>query len=135
MFYWFMKQVMVGPLLRVLYRPWTRGVENVPDSGGAILAVYEAATRTVAAGIDGKNLYVAPEYRGRGIGPEMLILAFEVGLRHPDEMNVENTLSRSGRSNRAAAHRMAVERALEASLDVPPEVLEAYPDLVPGPCP
>ena len=38
MFYWFMKQVMVGPLLRLLYRPWTRGVENVPESGGAILA-------------------------------------------------------------------------------------------------
>ncbi|WP_227748459.1 lysophospholipid acyltransferase family protein [Oerskovia douganii] len=38
MFYWFMKQVMVGPLLRLLYRPWTRGVENVPDEGGAILA-------------------------------------------------------------------------------------------------
>jgi 1-acyl-sn-glycerol-3-phosphate acyltransferase len=38
LFYWFMKQVMVGPLLRLLYRPWTRGVENVPDSGGAILA-------------------------------------------------------------------------------------------------
>jgi 1-acyl-sn-glycerol-3-phosphate acyltransferase len=38
LFYWLMKQVMVGPLLRVLYRPWTRGVENVPESGGAILA-------------------------------------------------------------------------------------------------
>jgi 1-acyl-sn-glycerol-3-phosphate acyltransferase len=38
LFYWFMKQVMVGPLLRLLYRPWTRGVENVPDEGGAILA-------------------------------------------------------------------------------------------------
>lgn len=38
MFYWLMKQVLVGPLLRLLYRPWTRGVENVPPEGGAILA-------------------------------------------------------------------------------------------------
>ncbi|WP_265521420.1 lysophospholipid acyltransferase family protein [Oerskovia flava] len=38
MFYWFMKQVMVGPLLRLLYRPWTRGVEHVPEDGPAILA-------------------------------------------------------------------------------------------------
>ncbi len=38
MFYWFMKQVMVGPLLRLLFRPWTRGVDRVPPSGPAILA-------------------------------------------------------------------------------------------------
>lgn len=38
MFYWLMKQIMVGPLMRLLYRPWTRGVENVPAEGGAILA-------------------------------------------------------------------------------------------------
>src|SRR5690606_41962295 len=36
LFYWFMKQVMVGPILRLLYRPWTRGVEHVPDEGGEI---------------------------------------------------------------------------------------------------
>ena len=38
MFYWFMKRVMVGPLLRLVYRPWVRGVENVPTDGPAILA-------------------------------------------------------------------------------------------------
>ena len=38
MFYWLMKWVLVGPLLRLVYRPWARGKENVPDSGGAILA-------------------------------------------------------------------------------------------------
>ena len=38
MFYWWMKNVLVGPLLRLAFRPWTRGVENVPESGGAILA-------------------------------------------------------------------------------------------------
>jgi len=38
LFYWVMKHVLAGPFLRLAFRPWTRGVENVPDSGGAILA-------------------------------------------------------------------------------------------------
>ena len=38
MFYWLMKWVLVGPLLRLVYRPWARGKENVPAEGGAILA-------------------------------------------------------------------------------------------------
>ena len=38
MFYWLMKWVLVGPLLRLVYRPWSRGKENVPPEGGAILA-------------------------------------------------------------------------------------------------
>ena len=38
MFYWFMKRVLAGPLLRVMFRPWVRGIENVPQEGGAILA-------------------------------------------------------------------------------------------------
>ncbi|NMR19360.1 1-acyl-sn-glycerol-3-phosphate acyltransferase [Cellulomonas fimi] len=33
-----MKRVLVGPLLKVLFRPWVRGIENVPAEGGAILA-------------------------------------------------------------------------------------------------
>ncbi|MDM7853596.1 lysophospholipid acyltransferase family protein [Cellulomonas alba] len=38
MFYWLMKRVFVGPLLHLVYRPWVRGAEHVPASGGAILA-------------------------------------------------------------------------------------------------
>ncbi len=38
MFYWVMKNVLVGPWLRLAFRPWTKGVENVPTSGPAILA-------------------------------------------------------------------------------------------------
>jgi 1-acyl-sn-glycerol-3-phosphate acyltransferase len=37
-FYWLLKRILVGPLLRILFRPWVRGVENIPDSGPAILA-------------------------------------------------------------------------------------------------
>ncbi|GAA0567493.1 lysophospholipid acyltransferase family protein [Paractinoplanes ferrugineus] len=38
MFYWLLKYVVLGPLLRVLFRPDVRGRENVPDSGPVILA-------------------------------------------------------------------------------------------------
>ncbi len=38
MLYWFLKYVLVGPWLRILFRPWVEGLENVPDKGPAILA-------------------------------------------------------------------------------------------------
>jgi 1-acyl-sn-glycerol-3-phosphate acyltransferase len=36
--YWVMKYVLLGPLLRLLFRPRIEGAENIPRSGGAILA-------------------------------------------------------------------------------------------------
>jgi len=33
-----MKYVLVGPFVRLLYRPWVEGLEHVPDDGPAILA-------------------------------------------------------------------------------------------------
>jgi 1-acyl-sn-glycerol-3-phosphate acyltransferase len=36
--YWVMKYVLIGPWLRILWRPWARGLENIPSSGPAILA-------------------------------------------------------------------------------------------------
>ncbi|QLQ10404.1 MAG: 1-acyl-sn-glycerol-3-phosphate acyltransferase [Nocardioidaceae bacterium] len=38
MFYWFLKWVALGPILRVVFRPHAEGVENVPEEGAAILA-------------------------------------------------------------------------------------------------
>jgi 1-acyl-sn-glycerol-3-phosphate acyltransferase len=37
-FYWVLKWVLVGPLLKLLFRPYAEGTENVPEEGGAILA-------------------------------------------------------------------------------------------------
>jgi 1-acyl-sn-glycerol-3-phosphate acyltransferase len=37
-FYWFLKWIALGPLLRVVFRPQVEGAENVPDEGAAILA-------------------------------------------------------------------------------------------------
>ena len=38
MFYWLMKRVFVGPLLKLIFRPWVKGVENIPGDGPAIIA-------------------------------------------------------------------------------------------------
>jgi 1-acyl-sn-glycerol-3-phosphate acyltransferase len=37
-FYWLLKHVFLGPLLRVVFRPDVRGLSNVPASGPVILA-------------------------------------------------------------------------------------------------
>jgi 1-acyl-sn-glycerol-3-phosphate acyltransferase len=36
--YWLMKFVFIGPILRLVWRPWTEGRENMPSEGPAILA-------------------------------------------------------------------------------------------------
>lgn len=38
MFYWLVKNLVLGPILLRVFRPWVRGIENVPASGAAILA-------------------------------------------------------------------------------------------------
>ncbi|MGN6089348.1 MAG: lysophospholipid acyltransferase family protein [Actinomycetales bacterium] len=38
MFYWLLKYLFLGPLLKLIFRPWVEGLENVPEEGPAILA-------------------------------------------------------------------------------------------------
>lgn len=38
MFYWLMKYVFLGPVLKAVFRPWIVGRRNVPAEGAAILA-------------------------------------------------------------------------------------------------
>jgi len=38
LFYWFLKWIALGPLLRLVFRPQVEGAENVPSEGPAILA-------------------------------------------------------------------------------------------------
>ena len=37
MFYWILKHIVIGPWLRILFRPWTDGLEHVPKDGPAII--------------------------------------------------------------------------------------------------
>jgi 1-acyl-sn-glycerol-3-phosphate acyltransferase len=38
LFYWVLKTVVLGPLLKLLFRPWVEGEENIPEDGAAIFA-------------------------------------------------------------------------------------------------
>jgi 1-acyl-sn-glycerol-3-phosphate acyltransferase len=38
MLYWLLRRILLGPALRVLYRPWVKGLENIPVEGPAIFA-------------------------------------------------------------------------------------------------
>jgi 1-acyl-sn-glycerol-3-phosphate acyltransferase len=38
MFYWFMKNLVAGPILKTVFRPWVAGLENIPKTGAVILA-------------------------------------------------------------------------------------------------
>jgi len=38
MLYWSLKYMFLGPILRVIFRPWVQGLENIPADGAAILA-------------------------------------------------------------------------------------------------
>ena len=38
MFYWVLKTVILGPLLKMLFRPWVEGEEHIPERGAAIFA-------------------------------------------------------------------------------------------------
>ncbi len=37
MMYWFFKYLIIGPWLRILFRPWVEGLENVPKEDAAIM--------------------------------------------------------------------------------------------------
>jgi 1-acyl-sn-glycerol-3-phosphate acyltransferase len=37
-FYWLVKNLILGPILLRVFRPWVKGVDNVPATGSAILA-------------------------------------------------------------------------------------------------
>lgn len=38
MFYWVLKLVLLGPILRLVFRPDVQGLENIPDDGPVVLA-------------------------------------------------------------------------------------------------
>ncbi|MCW2536335.1 MAG: putative 1-acyl-sn-glycerol-3-phosphate acyltransferase, partial [Modestobacter sp.] len=38
MFYWFLKFVAVGPIVKLVFRPRAEGTEGVPATGAAIIA-------------------------------------------------------------------------------------------------
>jgi len=40
LFYWFLKFVAIGPVVRVLFRPEVEGVENVPATPAPVMSIH-----------------------------------------------------------------------------------------------
>lgn len=99
-----------------------------PVKGRGVLA-FEKESASFCGALVGPNLFVLPEFQGYGLGAELLIEAYENGIRFADRRET-GVLTEAGRANRASAHRKAVERALDRDLDVPGEVLADYPELL-----
>jgi 1-acyl-sn-glycerol-3-phosphate acyltransferase len=38
LFYWLLKTIFLGPWLRLIWRPWVEGLENIPEQGAAVVA-------------------------------------------------------------------------------------------------
>ncbi|MBY3151433.1 GNAT family N-acetyltransferase [Rhizobium laguerreae] len=107
------------------------GYSMAIDRAAETLAVYDTAG-SVIGGITHRRILVLPDHRGQGLGAEILIHAFETGVMHPSTMNRANALTVAGRANRKSAHRIAVERAVRAGVEVDPEVLADYAEWMPA---
>ncbi len=90
MLYWFFKSFLVAPLSRLLFRPRVIGAENVPASGGAILASNHIAagdTFLMPVMLRRQVIFLAKAelFVGRGPGTKLLAAFLRgVGMRPLD---------------------------------------------------
>lgn len=97
MFYWLMKSVLLGPLLRVLFRPWIMGVNHVPSSGGAVLASNHLSFSDsvfLPLLLDRKITFLAKADYFTGKGPKGRLTA--LFFRLTDQLPVDRSGGRAG---------------------------------------
>lgn len=68
--------------------------------------------------------YVLPEFRGRKIGREIILYAFENYLKTIDDKNI--CFSESGLASRISAHRFAVSEAMRLKQKIPNDIAMKY---------
>ena len=100
MFYWLLKTVLLGPVLRVIFRPWVEGIEHVPETGGAILASNHLSFSDsifLPLVVERKVTFLAKSDYFTGRGPKgRLTAAF---FKLADQLPVDRT---GGRASEAA---------------------------------
>jgi 1-acyl-sn-glycerol-3-phosphate acyltransferase len=154
MFYFTIKHILLGPLLRVAWRPRARGLQNIPVHGGVILAANHLSfvdslfmplmcPRDVV--FMGKADYfetwrtrwffeaagVIPVRRDGGSAGEAAILAGIRALRAGKVVGIypEGTRSPDGRLYRGKTG--VARMALEARVPVMPVAIGGTPEIVP----
>jgi 1-acyl-sn-glycerol-3-phosphate acyltransferase len=100
LFYWLLKTVVLGPVLRLLFRPWVTGLEHVPASGGAILASNHLSFSDsifLPLVLDRRVTFLAKSdyFTGRGAKGRATALFFRLA----DQLPVDRT---GGRASEAA---------------------------------
>ncbi|MGJ9402429.1 lysophospholipid acyltransferase family protein [Arthrobacter sp. KK5.5] len=88
MFYWIMKRLFIGPLVNLLFRPWVKGLDNIPAEGGAILAsnhlsVSDSIFMPVAVGRPVVFLAKSEYFTGAGIKGKVTALFFRLTNQLP----------------------------------------------------
>jgi 1-acyl-sn-glycerol-3-phosphate acyltransferase len=154
MFYSFVKYVLLGPPLRLVYRPLVRGLENIPRTGGFILAANHISfvdslfmplvcprpvvflgksdyfeswrTRWFMRGVN-----VIPVRREGGSAGEAAILAGIQALREGKVVGIypEGTRSPDGRLYRGKTG--VARMALEAQVPVIPVSIQGTDEVMP----
>jgi GNAT superfamily N-acetyltransferase len=102
------------------YLPGFSMATDLPDKSAI---AFETPTGRVVGAIAFDTIWVDREFRGCGLGSEMLIRAFEVGLKSGQTREI---FSPDGYANRSSAHRKAVQRAVERGEILKQSVLQDY---------
>jgi ABC-type bacteriocin/lantibiotic exporters, contain an N-terminal double-glycine peptidase domain len=113
--------------------PWSRPIGYQTDdylfraTGGdyisPVMVVQSRKTGEVVAGISHGTRWVNPDFRGQGLGRELVLAAYHdraIRFLYPSHFSVGGFMSR------VSAHREAVTRALARGLQVSESVLSAY---------
>ncbi|MDN5754809.1 MAG: lysophospholipid acyltransferase family protein [Arthrobacter sp.] len=88
MFYWIMKRLLIAPLTNLLFRPWVKGMDNIPAEGGAILASNHLSVSDsifLPVAVDRPVVFLAKmEYfTGKGIKGKLTALFFRLSNQLP----------------------------------------------------
>ena len=99
------------------------GFVSASDVLMRITSIFEEKSGMAVGGVAGGTVWTHPDFRGRGIGSEALIKAFETGVKLQKELVF---FSPQGYANRSAAHRKAVFRARDNGFLANKEILAPY---------
>jgi 1-acyl-sn-glycerol-3-phosphate acyltransferase len=111
--YWLMKYVLVGPWLRLIFRPWVQGMEHIPESGAAILASNHLSFSDsifLPLMVKPQVTFLAKSdyFNGRGIKGRLIAWFFSVSGQVP----VDRTGGRAGEAALFAGLRILGEGGL-----------------------
>ena len=87
-FYWIMKRIFIAPLVNLLFRPWVKGMDNIPAEGGAILASNHLSVSDsifLPVAVDRPVVFLAKSdyFTGKGIKGKLTAAFFRLSNQLP----------------------------------------------------